>query len=855
MAPLRSGSMVLLGGGETLAVAGMDQPVVTLLSSSSLEIIATLPTSSPVSRLWPEASEEALWITERETGLISLLPLDGGPALVMEGCEGPAGVLGVGNRVWVACEGGDQVLELEASTGERLVTWEGMEGVTDLGLDSSRELLVATGRFTGMVSLIEWRSGRVRASLHLGESPPSSSPSGVPWGLGPPSLLPDGTAALIPHVLLARGGPLTFDGSVFPALSRVDLVSGEEDAEGRWMLFDRLSAWDELGDPLVLANPTDLEISTDGKRGWLLLGGSDDLAMLDLEHGRTLSLLRHLPSPHPLAGRASPEGDSLWIHFGSSQKMVTLMVGSDTLPSLVEGPLPSLAKDSWSEEHRAGKIWFHSANSDSFAWPLTRRNWMSCSSCHGEGFEGGNNVALMEAMQGSDGSPTGHTNPGSFLGAADPTTDLIRLVQDTQGGWGGVDPEAPPAEVLEMATALATYLGDSHQLPAIPSWISYRSASPFDASTYPAAAECGSCHAAQMESWEGSAHSLAGRDPFYLMAEALIREEMDPGAARWCVGCHGPLQALQGETTAAVAVGEGTESEGVGCSVCHGAVTRRRGGGNADLVLDFLPLWGGEQGHSSSPLPPFLEESAFCGSCHQGFVPVTGVPRDTTFSEWQASPQAAAGMSCQNCHMAEGQGHSFPGGNPTLGRWVGKQRPWEGGMDLLRNCVTVSLSAPSTTVAGDAVRFTVEVTNVGAAHAIPGGVPDLREVWVEIVVTGGDGETWMHSGGLSEDEVLDPDAFLFAAPLRDQDGNAILDHGVWREGSEGEDTRLMPFEPQMREFGFTVPANAHGPVGILATVWYRSFREDYYRLVVGEDAPPQVKVSLAEVIQGITLLP
>ena len=54
--------------------------------------------------------------------------------------------------------------------------------------------------------------------------------------------------------------------------------------------------------------------------------------------------------------------------------------------------------------------------------------------------------------------------------------------------------------------------------------------------------------------------------------------------------------------------------------------------------------------HSSS-------RAEFCSSCHQfdAALAVNGKPLENTVAEWQASPQASQGVTCQTCHMPDRQ--------------------------------------------------------------------------------------------------------------------------------------------------------------------------------------------------------
>lgn len=145
------------------------------------------------------------------------------------------------------------------------------------------------------------------------------------------------------------------------------------------------------------------------------------------------------------------------------------------------------------------------------------------------------------------------------------------------------------------------------------------------------AGDCGDCHADQAAALDASAHGSS--------TTALFRAlEADAPAAAACASCHRP---------AAPAVHAGLD-----CTTCHAAVGNAGVGGGA-VALD---LRGPVRGPTGAPGGPhdsaqsaFLTDAELCGTCHE----VDGPPGfvETTFSEWQESPAAAAGQGCLSCHF------------------------------------------------------------------------------------------------------------------------------------------------------------------------------------------------------------
>jgi hypothetical protein len=126
------------------------------------------------------------------------------------------------------------------------------------------------------------------------------------------------------------------------------------------------------------------------------------------------------------------------------------------------------------------------------------------------------------------------------------------------------------------------------------------------------------------------------------------------GAVRECQTCHAPLEEQQPSTaegTPQPAHDAALRRRGVVCVVCHVRSYRFHG---PPRRLDLPPLVDPVPHGSFEEREEYLE-SRFCSPCHQFFgdAGVNGKPIENTFAEWEASPQAAAGRACQDCHMPD----------------------------------------------------------------------------------------------------------------------------------------------------------------------------------------------------------
>jgi len=202
----------------------------------------------------------------------------------------------------------------------------------------------------------------------------------------------------------------------------------------------------------------------------------------------------------------------------------------------------------------------------------------------------------------------------------------------------------------ERERVLGPFLAAHWRFPLPPQGPAPATFSEAEASLDPAT--CGACHPAQYAQWQGSLHAGAFSPGFsgQLIEGALA----EPGALRECQACHAPL-AEQQPVTATGAPNErfdpALRRHGVVCAACHVRAHRRFGPPR-------------RTGAPPAPVPaphggftPRLEytQSRFCAACHQFFddAGVDGKPVENTFREWQASPQAARGETCQTCHMPD----------------------------------------------------------------------------------------------------------------------------------------------------------------------------------------------------------
>lgn len=218
---------------------------------------------------------------------------------------------------------------------------------------------------------------------------------------------------------------------------------------------------------------------------------------------------------------------------------------------------------------------------------------------------------------------------------------------------------------------------------------------------------CGTCHLVQWADWQTSLHSRT-------VGPGLLWQlrTFDQANGNACLRCHAPLA----EQRALTALERGWPNaptspppayvpaelhrQGLVCAACHVRQHERYGP---------LPREGRPQPHPDLPhggyVPdPAFSDSRFCSTCHQ-FEPdgrrVNGKLLQDTYEEWRNSPAAAAGQTCQSCHMPQ-----------RRHLWRGVHDPEMVARGLRRELTVRRLDAQR-------IRVEVALTNAGAGHYLP----------------------------------------------------------------------------------------------------------------------------------------
>jgi DNA-binding beta-propeller fold protein YncE len=766
--------------------------------------------------------------------------------------------------LYVAVEDDDAIAVIDRTLGVLVESIKVGRLPSGVAVSRLRPELYAVHRIDGKITIVDTATRKPLADVALAAQaadPDPKVPQGRPFAFETLAWAPSGVEAWLGHQLLAPTRPFQFQSTVFPAVSVVDLsplrlevatdpVTGT--IQGRKLLFDAINLPDATANATIVSQPCAAAIHPNGIAAYVLACGSEDLLVFDVLSGRAVDVLRDLPGDHPVGIALDEKGDRAFLLADQSHTLARVdLAGGSVIKHvrLLGAPIPLVAKDPVLPELREGLKLFYRASSRKGELATTGNDWMSCASCHLDGFVTTNQVFFESPLADSTiDAQIGHVGMKDLFSTA-PTPDaptfephdvLVALLD--QGGLapdrtgknrdGAVDPSAPPIAARTMARRLARVI--ARDLPVGPSWILPGRAP--DA-TYDGA-WCGNCHKAEYEAWQKSAHAHAGEDPMTTFCAKVERDLRGPQYNRLCAGCHDPVSVRLGDVSL-------SSGRGVTCLGCHDVTRTLRAGGNADLEYD-AHTWTVDHKAQASARLAVLRTPEFCASCHTQFVPGSGLEAISTYHEWQKTKFAnpAPGedaTTCIDCHMSKDSNgivdHAAIGGNVYLAS------KFNGGDPAFVERVRQNLQS-AITLAAVRVGADVKITLTNkAGHDFPTGVTDVREPWVELQALDANKKVVAHFGGPDAGGLLPDSAARLNMDIARPDGGVLLLH-------ELSDATRIPFLRRVPGGGtldvtLAAPGLPAGAVSLDAVLLYRHVRAPFFRAATGDPAAIPTEVEVA----------
>jgi DNA-binding beta-propeller fold protein YncE len=588
----------------------------------------------------------------------------------------------------------------------------------------------------GMVSIYDSRSfARLKTiTLNSTQNDDEFVSQGLPRLLDDIEIKPDGSEAWLPHVLWNFDHPFQFQSTIFPTISILSLKKGleKELEQKRKHLFKSINIQDNANKTMIVSNPWDLAFSNDGAKAFVTLAGSEDVMVFNIDRSmgnakkkrhrkrgkrsgkgaKATQILRAYPNyTNPRAIITNPKNNNIYVQNASRLDMTLLDSGGSHPFARVTIKKDSFAKlvkdDPLSKGMREGKSLFNNGNTNSYKQtPMAGDFWMSCNSCHFEGFNFTNGFLFSDIkVDKSKNVIIGHDNIDGFISKA-PLADYLRISRDTQGGMGAdekanlalVDPLKMDAKVKSMMENLHTYVKAKENLRYLSNWIKLEDdVEKYHVEDWTNSAKCKSCHSDIFNQWADSNHkNLVGTNPYYMVLEDIAAKTEGEEFRKWCMGCHNPSAITTGITSKTTDTmdkffesgaktlinelkvhGNSKLEEGVSCVACHRITKIEDAGGNSAYTLNLtqrpkyaledskyeISQWLSEKFINSKPkkhldsyMKPVYKEPVYCASCHDEFSPGKGSKIVSTFKEWEKSKfnnpnDLSKHKTCIDCHM------------------------------------------------------------------------------------------------------------------------------------------------------------------------------------------------------------
>ena len=206
---------------------------------------------------------------------------------------------------------------------------------------------------------------------------------------------------------------------------------------------------------------------------------------------------------------------------------------------------------------------------------------------------------------------------------------------------------------------------------------------------FPSASDCAVCHKQIYDEWRSSNHAYASISPVFHKFEQKINDLAQGTIGYFCMRCHAAVSTTMGESRDLPLWQRADVSrEGVTCITCHrvqeqytkangerrietGDLTKPMQGpfsgdgvamvvgqkDNFHVKLSDSDTGPGQVIHNSAIEFKTLKTSEFCVSCHQVAVH-PGIKLEVVWDQYRASPAAANGTTCEECHMGKNPGRA-----------------------------------------------------------------------------------------------------------------------------------------------------------------------------------------------------
>ena len=441
-----SSAIAITPDGQILLVANPDSNSVSLLAAGDLSLLGEVPVGVDPRTVAIDDAGLRAYVACRGSDSVAAIDL-ASRQVVAQATVGvrPYGVVvdPSGGRVYLAEQARDQVRVLDAGTLATRAVIPTLDMPSGLAVSADGRRLYVAHLLTSHISVIQVRLHNVLLPLLVrggsghGAAPPGNLRSDYPTSsiaLWPDSnlvqsivLSPDGRRGYVPHTRSnSANRALTFDTTVFPLVSLLDLEAGTQ-MTGKQI---------DLGtvDPPGVGLPFDAALSPDGGVLWVANAASNDVSVIDVARSRLIAHVEVGDNPRgivlSLDGRTAYVNNTLAGTVSAIDARTYRVVDTATATAI---PLPPILL--------TGKRLFHTSDDPR----MSRAQWIACNTCH------------------FDGEHDGQTWRFGFAGPRN-TTSLLGMIQTYPLRWSGEWDESADAEfaVREESLGAGLIAGKMH---------------------------------------------------------------------------------------------------------------------------------------------------------------------------------------------------------------------------------------------------------------------------------------------------------------------------------------------------------------------------------------------------------
>lgn len=305
--------------------------------------------------------------------------------------------------------------------------------------------------------------------------------------------------------------------------------------------------------------------------------------------------------------------------------------------------------------------------------------------------------------------------------------------------------------------------------------------------------KCGQCHRELFDAWQRSLHADASGNAVFRAAYLQVYFEQGERARKACLGCHAPVAYYNNDPKLTQPISR----EGVSCDFCHSIAEVLPGTPEGpQFRFEFGgvkqgPLKDSKSSAHQTRFNELYRQSLFCKGCHEQISP-SGIPMIATFSEWEQSPYPDKGITCQKCHMEPIAGKTVPESVQATARQQISNHDIAAGHSLTKRRQALEIKIAALETYKNRITVTVDLTNTGAGHKMPTGLP-VKKIILEVKLQDENGGRPQIQYRVYQKVIADKQGKVVTNPV-----DLMLGKGM----KVVSDNRIAPLETRRESFTF-----------------------------------------------------